>query len=34
VSIAAFLLFVVVTADSIYHLVVEIVRYGLRNTEI
>jgi len=33
VSIAAFLLFVVVTADSISHRVVEIVRCGLRNTK-
>lgn len=33
VSIAAFLLFVVVTAGSISHRVVEIVRCGLRNTE-
>ena len=33
VSIAAFLLFVVVTADSISHRVVEIVRCGLRSTE-
>lgn len=34
VSITAFLLFVVVTADSISHRVVEIVRCGLRNTEL
>jgi hypothetical protein len=34
VSIAAFLLFVVVTADSISHSILEIVRCGLRNTKI